>query len=209
MPGPDLRSVEALLFDCGNVVIEAKLEWVFARWAEHAGCDPALFAEKFAFDDAFARHERGELDWAGYCANLREVFGVDISDAQFLDGWNTIWGDDPVLPGMDVLLGKLSARLPLYAFTNSNPEHEAVWSVRFAELFKPFRKIYNSSTLKMRKPEIAAFHYIARDIGVAPGRILFFDDFAPNVEGARAAGLQAVQVTSHTTVAETLSELLA
>ena len=46
----------------------------------------------------------------------------------------------------------------------------------------------------LRKPERASFDYFAREIGVPAARILFFDDTAANVEGARAAGLAAVHV---------------
>jgi putative hydrolase of the HAD superfamily len=35
---------------------------------------------------------------------------------------------------------------------------------------------------------------VAGDIGVPLGRILFFDDTTANVDGARAAGVQAVHV---------------
>jgi len=38
-------------------------------------------------------------------------------------------------------------------------------------------------------------------------RIVFFDDLAQNVEGARACGLQAVQVRSSGDVAATLAAL--
>jgi HAD superfamily hydrolase (TIGR01509 family) len=58
-----------------------------------------------------------------------------------------------------------------------------------------FRRVFVSSEMGLRKPELASFDFIAREIGVAPGRILFFDDTLANVEGARRAGLQAVRVS--------------
>ena len=54
------------------------------------------------------------------------------------------------------------------------------------------------------KPEREAFEHISREIGVAPGKILFFDDTLENVEGARKAGLQAVHVKSPQDVANAL-----
>jgi putative hydrolase of the HAD superfamily len=46
------------------------------------------------------------------------------------------------------------------------------------------------------------------DLGVAPGRILFFDDTAENVGVAQTAGLQAVHVRSIDDVSHALSGLL-
>jgi hypothetical protein len=43
--------------------------------------------------------------------------------------------------GIRALLGTLDGRLPLYAFTNSNPTHQAFWAPRYAELLKSFHKV--------------------------------------------------------------------
>ena len=48
---------------------------------------------------------------------------------------------------------------------------------------------------------------IAAGIGVPAGRILFFDDLAANIAGARACGLQAVQVRLSDDVAVALTQL--
>jgi FMN phosphatase YigB (HAD superfamily) len=44
-------------------------------------------------------------------------------------------------------------------------------------------------------------------IGATPHSILFFDDGAENVAGARAAGMQAVHVTSPDSVRDALARL--
>ena len=44
-------------------------------------------------------------------------------------------------------------------------------------------------------------------IGVKAGRIVFFDDLAENIEGARRQGLTAVHVTSPNDVADALTAL--
>jgi len=67
-----------------------------------------------------------------------------------------------------------------------------------------FRKVFVSYELGARKPERAAFEAIARAIGVPLERILFFDDTAENVAGARAAGVAAIQVRGPQDVADAL-----
>jgi FMN phosphatase YigB (HAD superfamily) len=51
-----------------------------------------------------------------------------------------------------------------------------------------------SHEIGARKPEPAAFRSVVADMGLAPDRVLFFDDSAENVAGARACGLRAVDV---------------
>jgi putative hydrolase of the HAD superfamily len=197
--------VDALLFDLGGVVIDIDFNRVFARWAEHAGCDERLVRERFAQDDAYCRHEVGEIGVADYFASLRGTLGIDLSDAQFLDGWNAIYMGE--VPGIARLLARAGERIPLYAFTNTNRAHEACWAAQFAGLVTLFKEVFVSSTMGLRKPEPAAFAFVVKEIGIPAGRIVFFDDNPHNVAGARACGLQAVHVTAHADVERTLAAL--
>ena len=198
-------SADALLFDLGNVVFEIDFERAFARWAHHASCDAALLRDRFSHDEAYQRHEIGAIGHAEYFESLRASLQIDIADAQFLDGWNAIFLDE--VPGISAALAQAAACMPVYAFSNSNPAHEACWSDRYGGTFAHFRKIFVSSTIGLRKPDAAAFRFVVNEIGVPAERIVFFDDSSDNVAGARACGLQAVHVTSHADVARTLGAM--
>jgi HAD superfamily hydrolase (TIGR01509 family) len=187
-------AADALLFDLGGVVIDIDFNRVFARWAAFAGCDPALLRERFTQDEPYQRHEIGKIGIADYFASLRASLGIDLTEAQFLEGWNAIFIDE--VRGIAALLARAAQRLPLYAFTNSNPAHEACWSERFDRVLKHFRKVFVSSSIGLRKPEAEAFEFVVKEIGVPASRIVFFDDGLHNIEGARACGLQTVLVNS-------------
>jgi len=197
--------VDALLFDLGNVVFRIDFERVFARWAAHAGCDAALLRNRFSHDEPYQRHERGEIDAAAYFASLRASLGIELDDARLLDGWNVLFVAE--MPGMRALLARVAPKIPIYGFTNTNRAHAGQYAGQFAPALKYFRKVFASYEMGRRKPEPAAFAHIAKKIGVAPSRILFFDDTLGHVEAARACGLQAVHVTSDDTVKETLAQL--
>jgi glucose-1-phosphatase len=187
----DVRSVEAIVFDLGGVLVDVDFHRALARWAAAASMPAKQLALRFQRDDAFCAHERGELDDRGYFAHLRTLIGVDIGDDDLLAGWNAALGE-PV-PGVEALLRGL--RLPLYVFSNTNPAHLAHFTPRYADLFRNFRKIITSCQLRARKPEREAFLRLAKLIEVPPERILFFDDLEENVLGARRAGLSAFKVT--------------
>jgi glucose-1-phosphatase len=197
------RPFDALLFDLGGVVLDIDFDRMFARWAQHAGGDPAAIRARFSFDEFYARHERGEISASEYFASLRSSLGIDLSDAQFVDGWTTIYVGE--IPGVPALLRALKDRFPLYAFTNSNPTHMEVCARTYAETLKHFRRVFVSSDLGVRKPEREAFAKIAATIGVPVERILFFDDTEQNVRGAIAAGLQAVHLPATHGVADAIA----
>jgi len=68
-----------------------------------------------------------------------------------------------------------------------------------------FHRVFVSSELGLRKPERAAFRAVADATGITPAALLFFDDAIENVEGARAAGLQAVLVRALSDVRRALA----
>ena len=98
-------------------------------------------------------------------------------------------------------------RLPLYAFSNTNPAHVAHFSQAYAGVLGHFREIFLSSSIGLRKPDAEAYDHVIKAIGVPASRILFFDDSAANIEGARARGLCAIHVTSMDDVARALTAL--
>jgi putative hydrolase of the HAD superfamily len=189
-----MDGVEALLFDLGGVVIDIDFDRVFAHWAAAAGTRLETIRARFAFDTFYARHERGEIEASAYFAALRRSLGLNLSDAQFVAGWSDLYVGET--PGVGALLYRLQDRIPLYAFTNSNPTHQRVWAKNYATILRCFRHVFVSSDLGMRKPEPEAFAAIADAIGVRLPRILFFDDTLENVLSARAIGMPAVHVRS-------------
>jgi glucose-1-phosphatase len=200
-----VTTADALLFDLGRVVIDIDFARAIACWADHARCDPRLIEERFRQDASYRRHEVGEIGSKEYFAGLQAACAIDISHDQFLEGWNAIFVGE--MPGMAELLARAARKFPLYAFTNTNPDHELVWSRRYADILANFREIFVSSTIRLRKPDAAAYDHVVRVIGVPAGRIVFFDDVIENVAGARARGLQAVHVRSTADVADALAAL--
>src|SRR5215510_3317615 len=199
-------SADALLFDLGRVVLDIDFSKAIACWAGHAGCKPEAIVARYVRDsEAYRLHEVGKISDEAYFDSLRVSLGIGISDAQFLEGWNAIFAGE--MPGIAPLLSRAAAKMPLYAFSNTNPPHVAHFSKAYAGVLGHFREMYLSSSIGLRKPEAAAFQHVVNAIGVPASRIVFFDDSAENIAGARAYGLTAVHVKSPDDVATTLAAL--
>src|SRR5690242_7035201 len=207
MTAPSLTpgSADALLFDLGRVVLDIDFARVMRIWASHAGCAPDDLAARFVVNDSFRDHEMGRIDDAAFFGNLRQSLGIGISDAQFLEGWNAIFTGE--MPDIAASLARAGQRLPLYAFSNTNNAHVVHFSHAYAGVLGHFRDIYLSNAIGLRKPEAAAFDHVVKAIGLPASRIVFFDDSADNITGARARGLTAVHVTAPDDVAKALAAL--
>ena len=188
------KPVEALLFDFGGVLIEIDFDRVFARWAELAGVPFEHVKQRFDHGEAYQQHERGEIDAADYFQALRETLGIDLTDADFAEGWHQVFG--PEIAPTVALLERLAQRIPMHLLSNTNELHFDYMSKRYAGTLRLLDKWFVSCRMGARKPERAAFEHVSKELGVPLERILFFDDTQANVEGARAAGVPTVWVRS-------------
>ena len=187
-------TADALLFDLGGVVIDVDFARVVQAWADAAGVPAAHVRARFSLDAGYEAHERGELGPGEYCAHLRRTLGLELADERLLAGWNQIFGGE--VPEVGALLANLKGSLPLYVFSNTNVAHRGFWQARYASILEPFSQIFCSCDLGLRKPSAEAFLEVSKRIGIAPARIVFFDDSPANVVGAGEAGLRAHEVHS-------------
>lgn len=195
----------ALLFDLGNVLIDVDFRLALDVWERHSALPRAELERRFGVDEAYERHERGEIDAAAYCEHLAARLELRATLEEIEAGWNAIF------PGEFVevrrAIERARQRLPCHVFSNTNASHAVTWRQQFPELVAAIDAFHLSHEIGLRKPEPAAFARVCADIGLAPAEILFFDDLPANVEAARLAGLQALPVREPADVVAALGRL--
>ncbi len=175
-----------LLLDLGNVVFHVRFE-PFEAWlrGQLTRPNPGIFDD---FGPIYTAYERGEFNTGEFLRRLRSELGVEFSDDEFGSRWRDCWGDD--VEGIEALLGELPAAIEAYALSNINPLHlEDRRDSR--PVLRYFKKIFASYEMGCAKPERAIYDRVVRELKVSASAIAFFDDRPENVEGARAAGLEA------------------
>ncbi len=102
-------------------------------------------------------------------------------------------------------LTRSDRRYRLAALSNSNAVH---WDRNTTVLGVTglFDAAFSSHQLGCHKPEPAIYRKALARLGVPAERVAFFDDFEPNVAGARAEGITAFQVRGVEELAECLRE---
>lgn len=183
------RSVRAVVFDLGNVMVEWNPERLYRRLildddSRAEFLTTVVTAEwnraldgGLPFDAAIADLQARHPRWAAEIAAYR-------------DAWAEMLGpvDDEAVALVDELI---AAGLPVYALTNWSAETFPLAEARYRFLER-FEGVVVSGREGITKPDRAIFDLVCNRYGLDPATTLFTDDGPANVSGARAAGWQAV-----------------
>lgn len=199
----DLSNIKAVIFDFGGVLCHHPGPDKFAEIAAYLGVDPAKFTQ------AFWKHRipyDAGLDEIEYWSTIVDQVGVAWEPRHLptliryeIDLWSRF--DKRMFEYSEFLQGRgystaILSNLP-------KPLGEALLDV--PGFLEPFDHYTFSYKLGIVKPAAAIYEHCVERLGVAPEQALFLDDKPENVEGAKAAGLQAELYTVWEDLAESIA----
>ena len=203
---PAPSSADALLFDLGRVVLDINFDKVMAIWAGMPAARPPTSpaALSSTIISSITRPARSTMRRS--FESLRQSLGIGhhrrAVPGRLERDLHRRDARDRAAAGAR---GKANAAL---CVLQHQPGPCRAFLASLCRRARPFpRDIFLSSSIGLRKPDAEAYDHVVRAIGVPASRILFFDDSAANIEGARARGLVAIHVTSTDDVARALTAL--
>jgi glucose-1-phosphatase len=155
----------------------------------------------------FKDYEIGALNDEEFVEAARKLTRPGTTAQAVIDAWNGILLDFP--KERVELLQRLGKKYRIFLFSNTNSLHMQSFQKTFREVHgfemdSLFEKAWYSQIINRRKPDVSAFEFVIRDKDLDPAATLFIDDALVNVEGARAAGLQAIHLAPGKTVQSVL-----
>jgi len=185
MPEP---AIEVVLFDLGGVLFD------------FGGVQPMKSLSGIEHDDEIWRRwlgcrwvrtfERGSCSAEQFAEGVVGDWALPITPDAFLHSFRS-WLGGP-LAGADVLVREARNKVKVGCLSNTNAlhwtDHENRW-----ELLSAFDFRFLSFQMGYVKPDREIFDRTAQLLDRPRDRVLFLDDNAINVEGARAAGFHAMQ----------------
>jgi putative hydrolase of the HAD superfamily len=189
-------NVRAVLFDYGKVLSLAQdwAAWVRIRTLTRMD-EESLHQSYWAHRDAY---DMGSLTGAQYWQTIADE-GRFTMDTSLL---RTLLAEDVELWGrLNAPMGAWARRLQKRGvrtgiLSNLGDEMERGLRIKYPWL-ADFTHCTFSHAVRMIKPEPAIYQRAVAGLGCAASEVLFIDDREVNVQGAVAAGLQAVLYVSH------------
>ncbi len=197
-------AIDAVVFDIGGVLIDWDPRYLYRQLFADAG-EMEDFLATVCTGEWHRAHDLG-ADIAGSCQLLARQFpryeamimawaerGEEMAAGQF--------GDT-----VAVLAELIEAGMPCYAVSNMEPDAYALRKARF-----PFMSWFDGSVISgiegVAKPDRCIFDLLLRRYQLRPGRTVFIDDVAANVQAAVAAGIRGLLYTSPQRLREQLRGL--
>lgn len=195
--------IKNIIFDFGGVLLNLDFKRTENAFVELGVTDFSERYSQFAADDLFKNLETGDVPaYRFYEAIQKLVPGA--TDEAIEKAWNAmlLTFRKETIPTLQYLKGKYKT----YLFSNTNIIHENA----FRKIIKDetgitdfdglFTGAYYSHKMRLRKPDAPSFQKILRDNALRAEETLFVDDTLPNIEAAKALGLQVWHLQKNETI---------
>ncbi len=187
-----MPTIDTVIFDLGRVMVTiAPCRPKFAALMRAIGVAPEEAFARFWRAPEVLAHNTGEISSEQFYQMVRDRFGLDYSWPEFAEAWSDLF--EP-MPGMEELFTQAAATRKVGILSDTDPLH---WRQARKVLPCLDRAAPTLSYIVGKvKPDAAMYRAAAENCGAAPNRCVFIDDLEGNVQGARDAGMVAVQFTN-------------
>lgn len=194
-----MASVKAFFFDIGGVIVHADMDrWMYLGAGALQSNPEAVRREVLP---RVAELEKGRIDTVSFWKEVGESLWARAEGRPPMpEECRWLWRDAlkssaRLDDDMIALCWNLLKRgFVVGALSNTILDHVEVLHEMGA--YQPFRPLILSCQVGLRKPDPAIYKLAAKKASLKLKQCLLVDDRQDNVEGARAAGMLAVQFTS-------------
>ena len=206
---PAAAPVAAVLFDFGGVLSDSPFD-AFARY-ERAQHLPERFIRGVNatnhLDNAWARLERSELDFDGFCDAFEDEARQAGGRLDARELFATLAGE--IRPDMIEAVARCGRHFKTGLLTNNFVTPLATTrSAHLADILAMFDAVVESSVVGVRKPDERFYLLACEMLDIAPGDAVFLDDLGVNLKPARALGMRTIKVTDTTSAIEQLERIV-
>jgi len=210
-----MKAIKNIIFDLGGVLIHLEPKWTEAAFCALVGDkkEYARISSLLQEENIFNDFETGAIGETAFIEALQKYNPNTVTRAQLETAWNAMLLDIPT-SGLDFVRALQNQGYRVYLLSNTNSIHltefkniarEENGITDFDALFD---KAYYSHLIGARKPNVGAFEYVLEDANLVASESLFIDDNAPNLVGARLAGMHTLWHSANTDIVAHLKGFL-
>ncbi|MDX1983154.1 MAG: HAD family phosphatase [Bryobacteraceae bacterium] len=193
--------IKTVIFDLGGVIVP--LDFPAGYRAIAARCDVAAedVPKRIGDTGLVPMLESGQVESEEFIRKVSEALGLAVSESEFRQLWSSIFPPHTLIP--ESLLAGLKRNYRLLLLSNTNSIHFEMICRNYA-LLGQFHDYVLSYKVGAMKPSPRIYEAALALAGCRPEECFFTDDIPAYVEGARQAGIDAVQFQGFERLSEEL-----
>lgn len=196
----------ALVFDFGGVIVQTRTQEPRHAWDRALGLKPGTVESIVHGSESWRQAQLGHITYERHWENVARQLDLDAAQKARLEA--DYFSGDVVADDVVKFIEQQRAHGRRIALL-SNDSGALRAKLHQLDLTRLFDPIVISAEIGHMKPDAHAYHILIGMLGVNPGQTVFIDDMPANVEGARAAGMNAVRYTPGLRLEHALADYLA
>ncbi|MGO4294729.1 HAD family hydrolase [Chitinophaga sp. RAB17] len=199
-----MQGIKNIIFDLGGVILNINYQLTSDAFTQLGVKNFKELYSQFHGSSLFNRLETGHVSTEEFLAEMHQHVPETVTDEQLKAAWNAMLLDFPLQRLQ--LLQQLRQHYNLYLLSNTNAIHLEEFNRMLQEtrgipsLSSFFDRAYYSHLMGQRKPDKASYQMVLDENGLKAAETVFIDDLLPNIEGAKAVGLQTIHLESPKTI---------
>jgi putative hydrolase of the HAD superfamily len=209
-----MKSINALLFDLGNVLLPIDLSLTYQAFSQlSTSFSSEEIQSKINNEGLWLGYEAGLLTDEEFRDILRDKLDLDCSNVEFDQAFSALLLDFP--SNIYSFLEDLTSNFDLYLLSNTSVIHSRIFlnnqlGPKGENLFGLFKKAHFSYEMGLVKPNPLIYHQVLKENNLKAEEVVFFDDNAANIESASTLGIDSILIdptTSFSQISTKINEL--
>ncbi len=197
--------IKAIIWDMGGVIVRTEDHTSRNILAAELGITRHQLEETVFGGTNGNKAQRGDISTAELWETVRKEF--ELSQEGILDFQKRFWAGDEVDFALVEYIRELRKRYTSALLSNAFDTLRITLTEEW-KIDDAFDTMIISGEEGIMKPDARIYEIALERVSVAPKEAVFIDDFAHNIEGARAVGMQGIQFLSVEQTLNDLEELL-
>jgi len=182
--------IRCVIFDLGRVLVPFDFQIGYKLMSEHCGLAPEEVRSRISADGLVVGFESGQFDEHEFYQRIRKLLETEVPYPRFREIWFSVFLPHTLIP--EAMVEGIRRKYRTVLLSNTNPIHYSMLYERYP-ILKHFDAYVLSHEVKAMKPSPLIYAAAIEKAQCRPEECFFTDDVPEYVEGAKQAGIDAVQ----------------
>lgn len=207
-----MAEIKNIIFDLGGVILNLNYQ-LTSKAFENLGVNnfDKYYSQREQIT-LFNSLEKGLISTKYFIQSAQQLFAQNLAENDLINAWNSMLLD---LPEHRLkLLQELKKNLNLFLLSNTNEihitffENEMKKKSQLETFYDSFKKIYYSSRIGLRKPDLECFKYVLKENNLIAEETLFIDDSIQHIIAANKLGLKAYHLQKNEEISSIFPDII-